>query len=69
MRLALFEVQPSKKPTELTAVDRQIFAFIATWPLEPTALKAPIIEPESVMFPKQDFELVSASIAENKQTI
>ncbi len=66
MRLPLAQGKSIQQPAQLTAGDRYRLS-IAGWPLERPAFKTAVEEPEAVMLPVQDLELVAVTIAEHEQ--
>jgi hypothetical protein len=67
VRLDSRDIQPFQQPTQFTCRELHGSGITTTWPPESLFLKAPIEEPESIIMPVKDFDLVAQSIAENKQ--
>jgi hypothetical protein len=69
MRLRLFEGESRQKPVELAASDRHRPGLVFLGPPESTSFQPSIVEPEAVVIPVKNLELVAASIAEDKPTL
>ena len=67
MCLALFEGEAVEEPLQLTAADGGGLFALPLWPAELAAFEAAVVEPEPVVIPVEDLDLVSAMVAEDEE--
>jgi len=66
MRLPLAQFKSVEQPAKFAAGDGER-SFMAVWPLERPAFETAIKQPEPVVFPIQDLELVALTVAKHEQ--
>jgi len=67
MGFHLGDIQPFQEPCQLPVADLDCSGFLCVWPPESLAFQTAVKEPESVIVPVEDLDLVAQSIAEDKQ--
>ena len=67
MGFDLGDIQPFKEPCQLPVTDLNRSGFLCIWPPESLALQTAVEEPEAVIVPVENLDLVAQSIAKNKQ--
>jgi hypothetical protein len=63
MGFDLGDIQAFQKPSQLPVTDLDCNRFVCIWPPESLALQATIEQPESIIVPVQNLDLISQSIA------
>ena len=69
MCLMLFERESREQPPELPLADCDRPGCILLRPAKPALFQPSVVKPESRSVPIQDFELVAASVAEDKKAV
>ena len=70
MSPALLQGEAVEQPSQLPGFDEQGLRVLRrSWPPEPPAFESAIVEPEAVVFPAQDLELVVVAVAEDEERI
>lgn len=69
MRLLLLQSQAIQEPLQLPTTDGAGPIGGMFWPAKASSLQSAIVEPEAVMIPVEDLELVSSSIAEDEEAV
>lgn len=67
MRLALLQGQAVEQPAQLTPGNLARDGAVIQRPTKAATLQATVIEPEAVVLPVQDLQLISFPIAEDEQ--
>ena len=68
VRLVLLQGQAVQQPLQLpTRNGKRLSAFCRLRPPERSAIQPPVVEPEPVMVPIEDLELVTTFVAEDKE--
>ena len=68
MRPFLFNGQSIEQPLQLPARDRHGLV-LRLWPLKAPALEPPVIQPETVVIPAQDLQLVPLAVTEDEPLV
>jgi len=69
MGLALLQGEAVEQPLQLASADSKGLLFGPFGPAKATALQATIVEPEAVVVPVEDLELVSPAVAEDEEAV
>ncbi len=59
--------QAVEQPAQFPAGDLARAGAVIWWPPEPAPLQAPVVQPEAIMLPVQDLQLVAFPVAEDEQ--
>ncbi len=68
VRALLFDRQPIEQPLQLPTRDRHGLVRML-WPLKAPALQPAVIQPETVVIPAQDLQLVPLAVTEDEPLV
>ena len=65
----LLQAQSVEEPAQLSSGDGEALFVRLLGPLEASAFEASVVEPETIVIPDKDFELITSSVAEDEEAV